>query len=247
MFEQSILASGKTRKAWTVPLAILGELAMVGILILVPMFFVQSLPMTEITSILTMPPPPPPPPPPPAPAAARLAPVTPRKFKLNVLTAPVTIPKEPVIADAAAMPDARDVMANGVPGGVPGGVPNGMIGGVLGSVTAVAPPPPPPAPVSTPSRIQVGGQVQAAKLIRQVMPEYPKLAHEARLEGVVRLTAVIAKDGTIENVSVISGHPLLVPSAINAVKQWIYKPTFLNGVPVEVATEIDVTFTQMAT
>jgi protein TonB len=115
---------------------------------------------------------------------------------------------------------------------------------VLGSISAVAPPPPspPPAPVVTPSRVQVGGQVQAAKLIRQVVPEYPKLAHEARLGGVVRLKAVIAKDGTIEGLSVISGHPLLVPAAMTAVKQWIYKPTFLNGVAIEVDTEIDVTF-----
>jgi protein TonB len=85
--------------------------------------------------------------------------------------------------------------------------------------------------------------VQAAKLIHQVVPQYPQLAHEARLGGVVRLKAVIAKDGTIEDLSVISGHPLLVPAAMNAVKQWTYKPTFLNGVAIEVATEIDVTFT----
>jgi protein TonB len=174
--------------------------------------------------------------------------VTPRQFKLNVLTAPVTIPKQPVIVPSSAA-DAPDLTANGVPGGVPGGVPNGMIGGtidgILGSISAgpPPPPPPPPAPVATPSRIQVGGQVQAAKLIHQVLPEYPRLAHEARLGGVVRLKAVIAKDGTVKDLSVMSGHPLLVPAAISAVKQWIYKPTFLNGIPIEVGTEVDVTFT----
>jgi protein TonB len=241
MFEQSILPTGKTRKPWTISIAILAELAIVGVMVLIPLIFVQSLPMAELTSILTMPPPPPPPPP----AAARVARVTPRQFKLNVLTAPVTIPKTPVIS-ASAMPDLPSISANGVPGGVPGGVANGTIDGVLGSVSVAAPPPPPPpppAPVATPSRIQVGGQVQAAKLIHQVVPQYPQLAHEARLGGVVRLKAVIAKDGTIEDLSVISGHPLLVPAAMNAVKQWTYKPTFLNGVAIEVATEIDVTFT----
>jgi protein TonB len=119
----------------------------------------------------------------------------------------------------------------------------GLSGGVLGSMTAVAPPPPPPpTPVATPTRIQVGGLVEAANLIHQVVPVYPKLAHEARLGGVVRLKAVIARDGTIENLSVISGHPLLVPAAMSAVKQWLYKPTFLNGHAIEVDTEIDVTF-----
>jgi periplasmic protein TonB len=243
MFEQSFLPSGKTRKPWTISLAIAAELAIVGVLLLVPLIFVQSLPMADIASILTLPPPPPPPAPPPPPIAAKVARVTPRQFKLNVLTAPVSVPKTPVIAQAAA--DAPDLSASpsGVIGGIPGGVPNGMIGGVLGSIGIVAPPPPPPPPpVVTPSRIQVGGQVQAAKLIKQVLPEYPKLAHDARLGGMVRLKAVIAKDGTVQDLSVISGHPLLVPAALNAVKQWVYKPTILNGVAIEVGTEVDVTF-----
>ncbi len=84
--------------------------------------------------------------------------------------------------------------------------------------------------------------MQAAKLIRQVMPKFPKLAHDARIAGVVKLKAVIAKDGTVQDLNVISGHPLLVAAALEAVKQWVYKPTFLNGNAIEVATEIDVTF-----
>jgi len=245
MFEQSILSAKNPRKRWTILIATLAEIAIVGVLLLVPLIFVQSLPMADISSMLIAPPPPPPPPPPPLPAMARAAKVVPRQFKLNVLTAPVTIPKQTVIAQTGE--DAPDTLVSpaGVVGGVPGGVPNGMIGGVIGSVAIAAPtppPPPPPAPVATPTRIQVGGQVQAAKLIRQVLPEYPRLAHDARLGGIVRLKAVIAKDGTVQDLQVINGHPLLIPAAMNAVKQWIYKPTILNGVPIEVQTEVDVHF-----
>jgi len=199
-----------------------------------------------MSSILTMPPPPPPPPPPPAPAVTRPK-IVPKQFKLNALVAPVTIPQKVVIN---AVPDTPSPAATtaGVPGGVPGGIAGGTLGGILGSIKVAGPPPPPPPPPApaaappTPSRIQVGGQVQAAKIVHQVLPTYPKLAHEAHVAGTVRLKAVIAADGTVKDLSVISGHPLLIDSALNAVKQWVYKPTILNGVPIEVDTEIDVNF-----
>jgi protein TonB len=85
--------------------------------------------------------------------------------------------------------------------------------------------------------------VQKAKLARQVKPQYPPLARQARIQGTVKLTAVIAKDGSIQELQVISGHPLLVPAALQAVKQWQYNPTLLNGQAVEVVTQIDVNFT----
>ena len=103
-------------------------------------------------------------------------------------------------------------------------------------------PPAAPKPV-TPQRIRVGGNVQQAKLIRQPKPIYPPLAKQARISGVVRLNAIIGKDGTIQNLTVASGHPLLVPAAMEAVKQWVYQPTLLNNDPVEVVTQIDVNFT----
>jgi len=89
----------------------------------------------------------------------------------------------------------------------------------------------------------VGGNVQQAKLIRQPKPIYPPLAKQARISGVVRLNAIIGKDGTIQNLTVASGHPLLIPAALEAVKQWVYQPTLLNGEAVEVVTQIDVNFT----
>jgi TonB family protein len=98
-------------------------------------------------------------------------------------------------------------------------------------------------PVAQPGQIRVGAQVQAANLINQVRPEYPPLAKEARVQGTVTFGVTIAKDGTIANLNLISGPPLLVQAAMQAVQQWQYKPTLLNGQPVEVVTTVDVNFT----
>ncbi len=88
----------------------------------------------------------------------------------------------------------------------------------------------------------MGGNVQQANLIRQVKPPYPHLAKQARIQGAVVLEAVISKQGGVENLRVISGHPLLIQAALDAVKQWKYKPTLLNGEPVEVVTTVTVNF-----
>jgi len=99
-----------------------------------------------------------------------------------------------------------------------------------------------PKPVA-PQRIRVGGNVQRANQIFAPPPLYPPLAKQARIQGVVRLNAIISKEGLIEQLTAVSGHPLLIPSALEAVKKWRYKPTLLNGEPVEVVTQIDVNFT----
>src|SRR5216684_82905 len=95
----------------------------------------------------------------------------------------------------------------------------------------------------TPGKIRVGGNVQQMNLIRKVTPVYPALAKQARIQGVVRFTITIGKDGTVQDIQLISGHPLLVSAAQNAVSQWQYKPTLLNGDPVDVVTQVDVNFT----
>jgi protein TonB len=132
----------------------------------------------------------------------------------------------------------------GVISGVPGGVPGGVAGGVQGVVIAGAAP---AFPVSVdaqpPQRIRVGGNVQASNLVTKVTPAYPALAKQARVQGTVSYMATINRDGTIQNLELISGHPLLAEAATEAVKQWVYKPTLLNGNPVEVVTQIDVNFT----
>jgi protein TonB len=249
MFEQTFVEGvGKTHRTWTVMVSFIAQIFVILVLILIPMIYFDALPKSQLTSFLVAPPPPPPPPPPPAAAPPKVVKVIPRQFDAGRLMAPKAVPKEiAMIKEEELPPPSAGGVVGGVPGGVPGGTAGGVIGGIIGSVPTAAPPPPPP-PVKvekpvTPQRIRVGGNVQQAKLMRQPKPIYPPLAKQARISGVVRLDAIIGKDGTIQNLKVVSGHPLLVPAAMEAVKQWVYAPTLLNGEPVEVVTQIDVNFT----
>jgi TonB family protein len=106
-----------------------------------------------------------------------------------------------------------------------------------------APPPPPRPPNNSVTRIRVDANVQRDNLIRSVDPVYPPLALQARIQGTVRFTAIMGRDGRIQNLQLVSGHPLLVQAARTAVNQWEYRPTLLNGEPVEVVTQVDVNFT----
>jgi protein TonB len=137
-------------------------------------------------------------------------------------------------------------------GGLPGpsGGPNrdGVVGSVMEKVSQFVPPPPPSTVVQQPRPtpavpIRVTSGVLAANLIHKVVPTYPPLARQARIFGTVRLQGVIAKDGRIRDLQLLSGHPLLAPAALDAVRQWVYRPTLLNGDPVEVTAPIDVIFT----
>jgi periplasmic protein TonB len=230
-------------KRVTLPIAYMFEVLLVGGMVLVPLIYTEALPKGQLMGILMAPPPPPPPPPPPV-AAAPVVHI--KKVTVDdIMRAPTVIPK--TIAKIKDEPDVAPTGAVGVVGGVPGGMPGGTLSGVLGGViggvlTSAVAPPPPPKP-SAPKRIRVGGQVENAKLIFQPRPEYPPLAKMARIQGSVRLEAVISKDGTIQDLKVLSGHPLLVKTALEAVQRWRYQPTLLNGEPVEVITEIDVNFT----
>jgi protein TonB len=247
MFEQTFVDGGKTRKTWTVLISFIAQILVIVVAILIPMIYFDALPKSQLSSFLVAPPPPPPPPPPPAAAPPKVIKIIPRQFDAGRLTAPKQVPKEvAMIKEEELPPPSSGGVIGGVPGGVPGGSAGGIIGGIIGSVPTAAPPPPPPVKVEkpvTPQRIRVGGQVQAAKLIRQPKPIYPPLAKQARISGHVLLNAIIGKDGTIQNLTVASGHPLLVPAAMEAVKQWVYQPTLLNGEAVEVVTQIDVNFT----
>jgi TonB family protein len=115
---------------------------------------------------------------------------------------------------------------------------------VSGRATSAAPPPPTatPAPAGRPTRILVDGDVQSSHLLTMVKPVYPPLARRARIQGKVRFTVIIGQDGRVQNLQIISGHPLLVPAAQDAVKQWVYRPTLVNDEPVEVVTQVDVNF-----
>jgi protein TonB len=251
MFEQTFVGTGTTKKSWTVLMAFGIQIVLIVVAIIIPMIWFEVLPSATLSSFLVAPPPPPPPPPPPAAAPVKVVKVIPRQFDAGKLMAPKAVPKEVATIKEEELPPPTTGVAGvvgGVPGGVAGGAPGGVLGGIIGSVPTAAPPPPPPPkkeepkPV-TPQRIKVGGNVQQARLVRQPKPVYPALAKQARIQGVVKLSAVIAKDGTIQQLEVISGHPLLVPAALEAVKQWVYQPTTLNSEAVEVVTQIDVNFT----
>jgi periplasmic protein TonB len=241
MFEEMVVSNAKnkkTNKPWTVILSMIFQVAFLAILILIPLIYTEALPRAMMSSILLAPPPPPPPPPPPAPAqVVHVKPVA-HLMEAGKLVAPKVIPKDvKIIKEEEQPPDMGAGITGGVPGGVAGGSMGGVIGGVIGGAGG-APPPPPKAP----SRVRVGGAVQAAKLVNRVQPMYPPLARQTRISGTVKLHAIIGKDGTVQSLQVESGHPLLVQAALDAVRQWRYQPTLLNGEPVDVDTEIDVIF-----
>jgi protein TonB len=253
MFEDVFIDGvGKTKSSSMMMLAMACEIGLVAIFVVLPMIYFDVLPSTTLKSFLVAPPPPPPPPPPPA-APMKAVKVIPRQFDAGRLMAPKAVPKEiaQIKEDEMPPPSAGGI---GVVGGVPGGVAGGATGGVLGSIldsapraVNVLPPPPPPKVVEkkevAPTRIRVGGNVQNAKMVKRVSPVYPPLAKQARIQGTVILSAVISKDGTIQDLKVVSGHALLIQAALDAVKQWVYQPTQLNNEPVEVSTEIEVHFT----
>jgi protein TonB len=222
----------KDNKGWGFVLSGVVQALILGILILIPLIYTEALPKAMLSTLLIAPPPPPPPPPPPAPVKTIVKPVA-RLIQSGKLMQPRAIPKEVAVFKEAELPP--DVINNaGNAGGVFGGIPG------QGMVAAVAPPPPKPA---APTRVKQGGNVTAASILNQTRPLYPPLARQARIQGNVVLHAIIDKDGKVAQLEVISGHPLLVQSALDAVKQWRYKPTLLNGDPVEVDTTITVTFT----
>lgn len=246
MFDDLVVSNPKpvkTNKRWTIVLSFFVQCMVTVVFILIPLIYTEAIDLKQFSSTLLVAPPPPPPPPPP-PAATPIVKVKPvaRIIQAGKMMAPSVIPKQVSMIKEEELPP--DLMSPGVVGGVPGGVPGGQAGGVLGGIIGGIPgsnlPPP---PKEGPKRIRVGGHVQAAKLSNQVRPIYPPLAKQARIQGTVRLQAIIAKDGTIQELQVVTGHPLLVQSALDAVRQWRYQPTLLNGEPVEVSTTIDVVFT----
>jgi protein TonB len=243
MFEDSLMESGgklKTKRGATTVVSFVLQMCLIGVLVLLPLVFTEALPKQQLMTFLVAPPPPPPPPPPPA-AAPEIKIVKKMTSDLDngELRTPTKIPKKIQMIKEDETPPSTGVA--GVVGGVPGGVPGGAIGGVLGSVINSTPTAVPKA--ATPQRVRVSQGVSQGLLIHQVKPSYPPLARQARIQGTVVLQAVIGKDGSIQNLKVVSGHPMLAPAALEAVKQWKYKPYFLNGEPVEVDTTINVNFT----
>jgi periplasmic protein TonB len=224
----------KTNKGWGFVLSGIVQALILAVLILIPLIYTEALPKAMLSTLLIAPPPPPPPPPPPAAVKTVVKPVA-RLIQAGKLMQPRAIPKEVAVFKEAELPP--DVIPSAGPGGVFGGIPGGNM---IAAAGPAAPAPPKP---TAPARIKQGGNVTAASIITQTRPVYPPLARQARIQGNVVLHAIIDKDGKVAQLEVISGHPLLVQAALDAVRQWRYKPTLLNGDPVEVDTTITVTFT----
>jgi periplasmic protein TonB len=240
MFEDSLIESGgrlKTSRGWTSMVSFIIQMGIIGVMVLIPLIFTEALPKGQMMFLLVAPPPPPPPPPP----AAAVVHV--KQIQTDIvngeLRTPTKIPQKIKMIQEDEAPPA--MATTGVVGGVPGGVPGGSMGGVMGSILSATPVAVPH--IATPTRVRVSLGVSQGLLIRKVPPAYPPLARQARIQGVVVLQAQISKEGNIQNLQLISGHPMLAPAAIEAVKQWKYKPYLLNGEPVEVDTQVQVNFT----
>ncbi len=241
MFEDSLIESGgklKTKRGRTSVVAFVFEFMIIGVMVLIPLIFTEALPKGQMMFLLVAPPPPPPPPPPAA-AAVQHVKVIQTDIVNGELRTPTKIPQKVKMIQEDEAPPA--MASTGVVGGVPGGIPGGSMGGVIGSVLSSTPTVAPH--IATPQRVRVSSGVSSGLLIRKVNPTYPPLARQARIQGTVVLQAQISKEGNIENLQLISGHPMLAPAAIEAVKQWKYKPYLLNGEPVEVETQVQVNFT----
>jgi periplasmic protein TonB len=215
--------------------------ALIGGVLLLPLWYTDTLDLQSYTRTLLVGPPPPPPPPAPVATVKPSASASRRNlFSGGTLLAPVAIPKQVVILKEAPMPGDADLV--GVPGGVPGGQLGGVIGGVLGGIpTAVTRAPAPPAEkVRAP--IRVGGRIRAPQPIYTPPPDYPVLAKHARIQGDVVIDAVIDKTGSVVEMKVVSGQLLLVPAALATVRIWKYEPTYLNDEPIDVEFIVTVHF-----
>jgi protein TonB len=249
MFEQSILkAAPRTRRVGSVMAAFAIQMVAIGAAFLFPLVVVEKMPVVRLA-----------PPLPPAPPVRTQ--VDPDKYVRVVdvvdvvhpggLVQPFHIPDHvSTTADPPLPPEIGP--AGGVEGGfgLPGGSDTGVIGGIVQAMARVRLTEAPPVKIQVagakekpPDRVKIGGVVMAGKLIHRVTPEYPPLAKLAHVSGTVRLQAIIGRDGRIQGLQVLGGPALLIQAAVDAVVQWIYQPTTLNGDVVEVLTTIDVNFT----
>jgi periplasmic protein TonB len=241
VFEESILDDKRNKRPFAFLVSISAELVVVSALILIPLAYNDHLPGLQWKNVGL---------------AAPVRPIEPRPVVAQAQQRASSVSVvHPVFVRALPRPGNVTAPVLGMemldaPGAVDGiGIGLPVTEHVIELPVSLAPAPPPPPKPELPSTphtrepVRVGGDVQAAKILRKVLPSYPPMARTARISGVVRLIGIIARDGTIRNLQVVSGHPLLTRAALEAVQQWIYRPTLLNGEVVEVMAPIDVNFT----
>ncbi len=232
---ESDTVAHRGKKGYTLPVSVAIHVTLLLALIVVPILTSAELPdtSTALRAFLVEPapaPPPPPPPPPPAPKAASVQRVAPRPVQAaqTSFTAPVDIPDQ-----IKPEEDLGLGVEGGVAGGVEGGVAGGVVGGVIGGISDAPPPP---------QAVRVGGNIKEPKKIKYVVPVYPPIAKSARIQGTVTLECTISPQGRVMDIRVIRSLPLLDQAAIDAVRQWVFTPTLLNGVPVPVIMTVNVNF-----
>jgi len=247
VFQESLVGSGAAaRKTWSFAVSFLAQTMAICLTLLATMAYTPLLPAAGFAVWLEAPPPPPgaPPPPPEQVVVVR----QPDRYE-DRFVQPREIPAEiAMIVDVEEAPPRVDqaheigVIGSGGPS-IPDDVISSIATSVLKPVERPKPQPkaeePPTAPAGP---IRVSSTIQAARMIRRVQPDYPVIAKQAGISGKVRLKAIISTDGSVEQLSVLGGHPFLIPAAVAAVKQWRYRPTLLNGKAVQVATDIEVNF-----
>jgi len=234
MFDQTFIEWERTGgKRLTMLLSLLLRIIVLAALIATPLIYTQVLPRAQWRGVFAAPTPPPPAlPKPPMTVRTQVSSIHSFRF-----TAPdITVPRPRAPSTDLPAPPA---LSDGTPSGDPSST------GVPLLVAPMKPPDPPLAPTvkrsaAKPVRI---ASMQASQLIHRVQPAYPPMAKQARVQGVVEFTAIIGKTGSIEHLQLVRGHPLLVKAAEEAILQWKYKPTLLNGESVEVITDIVVNFT----
>ncbi len=241
MFEDSLFASNSVsspRRGWAALMSFFVQTFFIAVLVALPLLFTEALPLTHWANILEVP-------------SAPAPPVADEPIRHNSrppesnmlgeqLLQPRRIPDHVATPVDEAPPPQIDMAGESVPGSTgPGGPNNPFMSSLLNSVRQPSHP-----SIARPTRpVPVSSGVSEGLLIHQVKPAYPPIALTAHVQGEVILQAVIGKDGTIQNLRVVSGHPMLIKSAVDAVQQWRYRPYLLNNEPVEVETQIRVTFT----
>ena len=237
MFEDSPVESRGMlawRNPWTIAVSFTAQCILVGSVLLVSLLYTDVLPIRALISTVEVAPPAAE-----APSASHAVKLArqPSEFSKGVLILPREIPKSiAMVHDDQPLALGDDQTAIGVPFGVGNATSNTALTDLLHGTPTVV-------PRIAAQKVRVSSGVEQGLLIRQVRPQYPLLAQQARIQGMVVLQAVIGKDGTVQDLRVVRGHPLLTGAAIAAVKQWLYRPYYLNDEPVTVDTQINVNFT----
>ncbi len=238
MFADSLLETSwaqRSRRSWTTLTSFGLEAMVIGLLLLLPLLKTVGLPSAVRTVSTPISLEPTAEPPAPSPRSAAPSSTT-SVFENGRLMQPGRIPTVIRMGPDTSAPQPPGGSVLGLPG-VGTGLPTGLLPFIGGNRVVL---PPRPAPVVRAIRTS---SMLEGNLIRRVQPSYPVLAKTAHIQGAVVLSAIISKAGTIENLHVLSGHPMLVAAAIEAVRQWRYRPYILNSEPVEVETQITVNFT----